>query len=110
VTKTRFAMQNQNDNDEKAYLPSTFSDFIIVNGLISTAAVMVTHSVYKVCLYVFSPKRLLQSPSMCRECLRNKTGFPLTRSDLWSIEMSLFLPLSFSALSQSGAHSLPLLC
>ncbi len=91
------------------HLPSTFSDFIIVNGLISTAAVIVTHSMYKVCLYVFSPKCALQSPSVCLEFLRNDTGFPLTRSDLWSIEASLFLPLSFSDLSQSLLHSLPLL-
>lgn len=93
------------------HLPSTFSDLIIVNGLISTAAVIVTHSMYKVCLYVFSPKCVLQSPYVCLEFLRNDTGFPLTRSDLWSIEASLFpsLSLSFSDLSQLLVHSLPLL-
>lgn len=66
---------------------------------------------YKVCLYVFSPKCVLQSPYVCLEFLRNDTGFPLTRSDLWSIEASLFpsLSLSFSDLSQLLVHSLPLL-
>lgn len=91
------------------HLPSTFSDFIIVNGLISTAAVIVTHSMHKVSLDVFSPKCVLQSPSVCLEFLRNDTGVPLTRSDLWSTEASLSLPLSFSVLSQSVFHSLPLL-
>lgn len=89
------------------HLPSTFSDFIIVNGLISTAAVIVTHSMHKVSLDVFSPKCVLQSPSVCLEFLRNDTGFPLTRSDLCSIGASLSLPLSLFLRSISITLSLP---
>ncbi len=87
------------------HLPSSFSDLIIVNGLISTAAVIVTHLMYKVCLYVFSPKCVLRSPWSFLE---------MTQVSPWQDPMSevlkrLFPPLSFSDLSQSLVHSLPLL-